>query len=521
VSDEPVTWDFFVSYTQADRAWAEWIAWDLEETGHRVLVQAWDFVAGSNWVSRMQDGVTRAERTIAVLSPAYLSSVFCTAEWQAAWAGDPGGADRKLLVARVAECDRLGLLSGVVSWDLFGMEESAARAQLRRRVKEAKAGRAKPNTPPAFPPAKRAIASRPRFPTALPSVWKVPPQNPNFTGRSSELEELRKGLRAPSSGPVTVRSLRGMGGVGKTQLATQYAYLHATDYDLVWWIDAENVTLLPDQFRTLGMRLGLDLPPGGDPADVREAVHEALREVPGWLLVFDNAEEPAPVRPWVPSCLVTNGTPAHVVITTRRQGYAALGHVLDLDTMRRKEAVGLLTRKLPGLDSKTAGQIADVLGCLPLALDQAAAYLERTGMDPSAWLRLWATRSRDLHQRGTPSFHRDTIATLWSLSLERLERADPAAVQLIETCAWLAPEPIPLDLFTGHPDLLPDPLSETAADEIGFADTVALLADYSLIKRSPGTLQLHRVFQDVIRARTETQPVASPDSSHNGRGSNG
>jgi hypothetical protein len=76
-------WDFFVSYTQADRAWAEWIAWLLEEDGSRVLVQAWDMVAGTNWISHMDQGVARAARTVAVLSPDYCSSVYGTAEWQA------------------------------------------------------------------------------------------------------------------------------------------------------------------------------------------------------------------------------------------------------------------------------------------------------------------------------------------------------------------------------------------------------------------------------------------------------
>ena len=106
-------WDFFVSYTQADRGWAEWIAWVLEEHGYRVLIQAWDFVPGSNWIERMQDGTRDAARTVAVLSPNYLESVYGGAEWQAAWAQDPAGRDRRLLVVRVRECERPGLLAGV------------------------------------------------------------------------------------------------------------------------------------------------------------------------------------------------------------------------------------------------------------------------------------------------------------------------------------------------------------------------------------------------------------------------
>src|SRR5262245_30721615 len=108
VEDDAVGWDFFVSYTQADRVWAEWIAWILEEDGHRVLVQAWDFVPGSNWIQNMQDGVTQAARTIAVLSNNYLKSRFATVEWQTVWGQDPVGTERKLLPVRVEDCERPG-----------------------------------------------------------------------------------------------------------------------------------------------------------------------------------------------------------------------------------------------------------------------------------------------------------------------------------------------------------------------------------------------------------------------------
>ena len=102
-------WDFFISYTQADRAWAQWIAWALEEDGYRVLIQAWDFAPGSNWAAGMQAGA-RAARTLAVLSQAYLDSVYGSAEWQAARVSDPMGAGRRLVTVRVAACARPGLL---------------------------------------------------------------------------------------------------------------------------------------------------------------------------------------------------------------------------------------------------------------------------------------------------------------------------------------------------------------------------------------------------------------------------
>ncbi|MBL7508349.1 toll/interleukin-1 receptor domain-containing protein [Frankia nepalensis] len=149
---EGAAWDFFVSYTQADRAWAEWIAWQLEEAGYRVLVQAWDLVPGSNWAHGMDEGIRRSARTVAVLSAAYARSVFGTVEWRAAWVADPLGERRKLLVTRVEDCPRPGVLAQVVGIDLFDRPRDRARAELLRAAELAVTGaRAKPPTPPEFP----------------------------------------------------------------------------------------------------------------------------------------------------------------------------------------------------------------------------------------------------------------------------------------------------------------------------------------------------------------------------------
>lgn len=146
-----VDWDVFVSYNKADRGWAEWIAWQLEDHGWRVLIQAWDFVPGGNWANKMQEGVRRAKRTLAVLSPDYLKSVYGTAEWEVAWADDPLGQQRKLLPVRVRECDRPGFLGQVVGVDLFDMAEDEARLRLLDAVRAAVEGRAKPPAAPPFP----------------------------------------------------------------------------------------------------------------------------------------------------------------------------------------------------------------------------------------------------------------------------------------------------------------------------------------------------------------------------------
>ncbi|MCK9930248.1 toll/interleukin-1 receptor domain-containing protein [Frankia sp. Mgl5] len=169
-------WDFFVSYTQPDRPWAEWIAWTLEDIGYRVLIQAWDFTPGSNWVQGMDQGVAAAARTIAVLSAAYTRSVYGAAEWHAAWASDPTGATRKLLVTRVEDCLRPGLLGQVVSLDLFGIPQDTVRTDLLRTAELAvSGGQAKPATALPFPTSTGAAPTPPPFPTPEPETDRQAP----------------------------------------------------------------------------------------------------------------------------------------------------------------------------------------------------------------------------------------------------------------------------------------------------------------------------------------------------------
>lgn len=499
-------WDFFISYTQADRAWAEWIAWLLEEDHHRVLIQAWDFVGGSNWVQRMRDGVSGADRTIAVLSPEYLDSEYGTTEWTEAWRKDPLSAKRKLLTVRVQDCDRPDFLGQIVSIDLFGIPESEAETRMRRLVTGAMSGRVKPDERPPFPGGSRAIARRPLFPTALPRVWNVPARNPNFTGRADGLQALQAALAAGTT--VTVQAVQGMGGVGKTQLATQFAHDHAADYDLVYWLAAEEPAALPDQFTALAADLGLE--PVADPDGLQAQVHRHLREVPSWLLIFDNADDREGIAPWIPAVPMLAGTRGHVIVTTRRGGFDELGAVLDLDVVSPEEALALLRTRVPGLPDDVGTDLAEELGFLPLALDQAAAYMRRAKKPAWDYLRLLRSRAADLFRQGRAAGRHDTMATLWDISLEHVTGENQPAARLLDLCAYLAPEQIPLDLFTGHVDLLPAPLAAAVADELAFDEAIAILVDNSLLKRTETGLQIHRVLQGALRARHQNQPPPAP-----------
>ena len=140
--------DFFISYTSADKEWAEWIGYVLEEERYSVILQAWDFRPGSNFVLEMQDAAKKAARTIMVLSPDYMKSQFASSEWAAAFKNDPQGLKRKLVPVIVQSCELEGLLAQIVHINLVDLDQSAARDQL---ISGVRSERAKPTSRPAFP----------------------------------------------------------------------------------------------------------------------------------------------------------------------------------------------------------------------------------------------------------------------------------------------------------------------------------------------------------------------------------
>jgi TIR domain len=209
--------DFFVSYTSADRTWAEWIAWQLEAEGYQVVVQAWDFTPGHDWAHEMQDATATAKRVVVVLSPAYLGSAHGEAEWRVFYADDPSGERGLLLPVRVGSVDPPGLLKTRVYVDLVDKDAAGARGAL---LAAARRGRGKPTTEPEFPGGRgrspATATEAPRFPGELPATWNVPSHpNPYFTGRQPLLTEVHTRLTATDATNRRV-VLTGLGGVGKT-----------------------------------------------------------------------------------------------------------------------------------------------------------------------------------------------------------------------------------------------------------------------------------------------------------------
>ena len=324
---------------------------------------------------------------------------------------------------------------------------------------------------------------------SLPEIWNVPPRNPHFIGRDKILTELYGRFSAPTADAgLIVQTLYGMGGVGKSQLAIEYAHRRGADYDLVWWIDAEQPVLIPEQFDRLERRLGLSAP--GIAIESVERVKAHLSTRSGWLLIFDNAERAEDIAAYRPA------GDGNILVTSRSPGWGAIGGRLPVDVLARDETMALLLSRFPLTPAAIADRLATEFGDLPLAISQAVAYMEQTATDPADYLRQFTNRRAALIARGDVVDYQGRIDTAWDLSLEKLQKLHAPALALLQVSAFLAPEPVPLILFERSPagaDLPRD------SDEVD--DAVGAAVSFSLVRRLPAAFIVHRLVQAAIRQR--------------------
>jgi hypothetical protein len=341
----------------------------------------------------------------------------------------------------------------------------------------------------------------PSAPPAPIRAWgNVPARNRAFTGREEQLAHVRDALT--SGNRAAVQALHGMGGVGKTQLAIEYAHRHGRDYDIVWWLDSENTTLLAQQFTELAGKLGC-APAGAQPDAIRSAVLSDLRDRDRWLLVFDNAEQPDDLRPWLPA------GPGHVLITSRSGAWAELAIPVPVDVLPRDEAIALLRSRVPGLPELDVGALADALGDLPLALAQAAAYLTEARITAADYTGLLKDRADDLLREGKPASYGTTLTAVTILAWDRLRLADADAAALAAICAHLAPEPIAAEWLSAAASGLPGGLPARLGDPLARSRLLKALTGTSLARLSDDGLTMHRLTQAILRTSIPAADAAA------------
>ena len=344
------------------------------------------------------------------------------------------------------------------------------------------------------------------------SLFSVPyRRNPYFTGREEPLKQLHNGLIVGKTAALTqTQAISGLGGIGKTQTAVEYAYRYRDDYRAVLWVGASTREALISGF--VGIARLLHLPEKNEPDQslTVKATRRWLEEHAGWLLILDNADDLSMASDFIPTL-----STGQILVTTREQVTGTLAQRIEMDKLQPKEGILFLLRrsKLVELDASLdsvsysdwtrASTIVEMMDGLPLALDQAGAYIEETACGLAGYLDRYKMRHAELLLwRGKiAADYPETVATTWSLSFEKVQKAYPVASDLLRACAFLQPDAIPEEfMLEGAADLGPT-LETVANDPVALDSAISELRRYSLLKRDPeaNLLVIHRLVQAVLR----------------------
>jgi tetratricopeptide (TPR) repeat protein len=342
-------------------------------------------------------------------------------------------------------------------------------------------------------------------------VFMVPmPRNPHFVGREETLQVLHAALRDRKNVLLT-QAISGLGGIGKTQTACEYAYRHRDEYHAVLWTSAENESTLSAGYRQIARTLDLPEQNAIEAEAIRNAVRLWLQENAGYLLILDNADSLETIRPSLPEQAA-----GHILLTSRARQFSQLGNVsvLRLEPLPDTEARGYLLQRIhpqgsTDIERDAAEALAQELDGLPLALELAASYMVQQKRDLQTYLREFRERRIDLLRTGTPLHgdYREAVLATWEPNFRAVEERNPAAAELLNLSAFLAPDAIPYEIFLKGAEKLGPTLAAmlrlSGEEALNLIEILLLPANYSLISVDVDdrSFAVHRLVQVAIRAR--------------------
>jgi tetratricopeptide (TPR) repeat protein len=475
------SYDFFLSRRGSVAAVAKEVADVLAEKGYKVIVQDYDIPLGASFVEKMHEGIKNSRDLVILFTRDYEASPYTRKEFTSFEAEQlRSERERHIVVLRCEDVPLRGLLADNVYQDLVGVTDPQER---RHRIIAAAD--------------RRPAAQRPQRPRGRAFVG-VPPRIASFTGRMDALDRLDAILTRDKPAAVTQVSraaVQGLGGVGKTSLAVEYAHRFRNLYDGVWWCPAEIRTGLMTSLAKLAVEFEVASP---KEADIEKAAKAALRRFAEqreiWLLVYDNVKTPEEIIDLLPAA------GARVLITSRFADWSDWADELSLEVLPIDEAMAFLQDRVGRGDDNGARTLAEALGRLPLALDHAAATCKRTQMSFAAY----AAKASGLMAAAPPrgAGYPRSVAATFDLAIDDAARQSPAAEALMAFLAQCAPERTPMTLVEGAID-----------DETERMAALAALSEVSLIKHDPfedGTpaINVHRLVQAVARARANAKATA-------------
>ena len=459
---------YVISYAGFNRPWATWIAYQLEQLGHRTTLLRWDPPVGVPLARALRGLLELPGRVLLVLDDWYFNlGPRSDDEWMAALREVvPEHVDRFAAVSVATRAIPQGgeRLEPV---DLRDLDSGEARRRILVRL-GVSTGEVSPDSD-----------SAPRFPNDPPSVVNIPRRNLRFTGRDRALDELHSLLNRTGGGASRV-ALRGISGVGKSQIAIEYAHRFGNDYDVVWWVNAGFRATAREQFADLAPRLELWV--GVEPGERIRAVQEALRigkPHRRWLVIFDSADDMSQVEDLLP------GGNGHVLVTTLTQDWATSGNLSEIPVLpfTREESVAYVRRRAPRLAEREADQLAEAVQDLPLLLAQTAAWLDANRMPAKEYIEL--IRKGGANQVGIriSDDYPMGFQTSWSITLNTLEVNHPEASELLRLFALFSPDAIPVRLIQrAHPSDLPRHLASLAADPIRWYSAMQRLSESTAVQ---------------------------------------
>jgi tetratricopeptide (TPR) repeat protein len=482
--------DVYLSCVADDRGWARWLARLLDEAGLRVVTRPPEALVEAPDMTGTRQRIRAARHVVVVLSEAYVRSAECRATLDELGALGLAGDARPVVPVYVGGSGVGNPFPSQETVNLDRLDERTARRAVLRLLQVEMSD---------VPGEDGRRWTGPRFPGAYPPVWNVPARNPTFTGRTTLLDRLRADLNGLLR-ETRPQVLHGLGGVGKTQIALEYAHRFHGDYDIVWWIPSEEPNRAQQSLADLADRVGIHT---SDVVEATAAVREYLQRSAARqkaLLIFDNVQTSGAetLRAVIPA----DGT-AHVVITSRDSELSTIAtSTLDVDVFTRAESVEHLRLMVPDLAEEDADRLADLLGDLPIVVKMAAAWLTETGQPVTAYLdRL--CQDPDVVLGEAPPEHLQPVTAAWRATIDQLRERSPAAVRLLELCAFFGPEPIAMRLI--HSDAFIDALRHFdpyLGDEKLMVDRLVRdLGRFALarVDFTDQSIQIHRLLQALVR----------------------
>ena len=532
----------FYSYARKDEKLRSELGKHLTPLKRQNLIKDWydrDISAGKEWEQEIAMHLNTSQIILLLISPDFLASDYCYGiEMKRALERHEAG-EARIIPIMLRPVDWQGTpfrklqtlpknAKAVTSWSSKENAFVEVAKGIREAVKELKAQPSLTLAPPTTA-IEEVIINSSINPSSLPvitqehqssipvlaPVWHVPyRRNPFFTGREDILTRIHTILTAEKTAAVSQPpAISGLGGIGKTQTAVEYAYRYRDDYQAVLWVQANTHEILISGFVALAGHLNLPEKNAQDQSQAVHAVKRWLEQHSEWLLIFDNADDLSVVDTFLPSALA--GSNGHILFTTRTHTMSGRAQRIEVKEMPVDEGALFLLRRTDLLAPDTpfssiaeavrtaATAIVEAVDGLPLALDQAGAYIEETGCSLSHYLELYQTRRKELHLRRSkqPEGHPEPVATTWSLSFQKIEQASPVAADLLRFCAFLHPDAIPEEIITEGAQFLSPVLQSVANDLIKLDEAIGELLNYSLVRRHTEgkSLFVHRLVQAVLR----------------------